>query len=342
MFLEEGGIFSESLRSLRDMNGKIIHEHSASATTTAPLEGETVSSTRARSAETAVLTAAALFAFAANSLLCRSALGPRLIDPTSFTSIRVVSGALTLTALIKVLPSQSDRSRGAGGSWASAFALFAYALGFSLAYVRIGAGVGALVLFGTVQITMVSWGLVTGERPRLGEWIGLGIAVLGLFVFMLPGAHAPDPIGTGLMIVAGIAWGVYSLRGRKSARPLLTTADNFVRAVPFALASSALAAVGSTVALGDLHGTASGIALAVASGAIASGLGYCLWYLALPRHSATGAALVQLLVPIIAALGAVLVLGESISLRLVGGGSIVVAGVATAIGAKAVARRSTS
>jgi len=282
--------------------------------------------------QTAALTTAALFAFAANSLLCRSALAPRLIDPASFTTIRIVSGAVTLFALTKLLPSRADAPPGARGSWISAIALFAYAIAFSLAYVRIGAGVGALVLFGTVQITMVSWGLATGERPRLGEWMGLGLAVLGLAMFMLPGAHAPDSWGTVLMIAAGVAWGVYSLRGRKSSRPLLTTADNFVRAVPFAAGASA-------IALGAVSATARGAALAAASGAIASGLGYCFWYLALPRHTATRAALVQLLVPILAALGAVVFLGESITLRLVGGGSVVVAGVALAIGAKAAARR---
>jgi drug/metabolite transporter (DMT)-like permease len=287
---------------------------------------------RSASMQTAALTSAALFAFAANSLLCRSALAPRLIDPTSFTTVRIVSGALTLYALVKLLPSRGDASPAARGNWTSAIALFVYAIAFSLAYVRIGAGVGALVLFGTVQITMVSWGLATGERPHLGEWMGLALAVLGLAMFMLPGAHAPDPAGTALMIVAGVGWGVYSLRGRKSSRPLLTTADNFVRAVPFALAASA-------IALGAASATAPGVALAVASGAIASGLGYCLWYLALPRHTATRAALVQLLVPIIAAFGAIVLLGESITLRLLGGGSVVVAGVALAIGAKAAARR---
>jgi drug/metabolite transporter (DMT)-like permease len=287
---------------------------------------------RSASMQTAALTTAALFAFAANSLLCRSALAPRLIDPTSFTTVRIVSGALTLSALVKLLPSRGDASPVARGNWISAIALFVYAIAFSLAYVRIGAGVGALVLFGTVQITMVSWGLAAGERPRLGEWIGLVLAVLGLAMFMLPGAHAPDAGGTALMIVAGVAWGVYSLRGRKSSRPLLTTADNFVRAVPFAVAASG-------IALGAASATAPGVALATASGAIASGLGYCLWYLALPRHTATRAALVQLLVPIIAAFGAVVLLGESITLRLLGGGSVVVAGVALAIGAKGAARR---
>jgi drug/metabolite transporter (DMT)-like permease len=288
-----------------------------------------VNDRRSTSTQTAVLTAAALLAFAANSLLCRSALAPRLIDPTSFTTLRIVSGALTLFALAKLLPSRGDAPPVVRGNWISATALFAYAIAFSLAYVRIGAGVGALVLFGTVQITMVSWGLATGERPRLGEWLGLGLAVLGLALFMLPGAHAPDPWGTALMIVAGVAWGVYSLRGRKSSRPLLTTTDNFVRAVPFAAAASA-------AAFGAVSVTARGAALAAASGAIASGLGYCLWYLALPRHTATRAALVQLLVPIIAAFGAVVVLGELITLRLVVGGSIVMVGVGLAIGAKAV------
>jgi len=238
-----------------------------------------------------------------------------------------------------VLPSRADAPPAARGNWISAIALFTYAIAFSLAYVRIGAGVGALVLFGMVQVTMVSWGLFTGERPHWGEWIGLGLAVLGLAAFMLPGAHAPDPLGTALMIVAGVAWGVYSLRGRKSSRPLLTTADNFVRAVPFTLAASVVAVAVSSEALGGMNWTARGAGLAVASGSIASGVGYCLWYLALPRHSATRAALVQLLVPIIAAFGAVIVLGESITLRLVCGGGIVVAGVAMAIGAKAIARR---
>jgi drug/metabolite transporter (DMT)-like permease len=271
-------------------------------------------------------TLAALFAFAANSLLCRAALAPRLVDPASFTTIRIGSGAATLFVLSKVFALRS--APGARGSWVSAFALFAYAIGFSLAYVRIGAGVGALVLFGMVQVTMVSWGLLTGERPRAGEWAGLALAIAGLAVFMLPGAHTPDVFGTMLMMAAGIAWGVYSLRGRTSASPMLTTADNFLRAVLFAIGASAMA-------VANVHATARGVVLAALSGAIASALGYCLWYLALPRLTATRAALVQLLVPIIAALGAALLLGESISTRLLGGGAIIVIGVALAIAAKA-------
>lgn len=282
---------------------------------------------------TGAFTLAALIAFAANSLLCRAALRPGLVDPASFTTIRIASGALTLFALTKFVGSRA--AAGTRGSWVSAFALFAYAIAFSLAYVRIGAGVGALVLFGTVQVTMVSWGLFAGERPRAGEWAGLALAILGLSVFMLPGAHAPDSMGTVLMIAAGVAWGVYSLRGRKSSAPLFTTADNFVRAAPFALGAS-------TVSLASTHVTVRGALLAAISGSIASGLGYCLWYLALPRLTATRAALVQLLVPIIAALGAVATLGEAITSRLLGGGSIVVIGVALAIAAKATVKRATS
>jgi drug/metabolite transporter (DMT)-like permease len=280
--------------------------------------------------KTAMFTMGALLAFAANSLLCRAALAPRLVDPASFTTIRIVSGAATLFALTKVTAARP--STGARGSWVSAFALFAYAIAFSLAYARISAGVGALVLFGMVQVTMVSWGLFRGERPRAGEWAGLAIAVVGLAVFMLPGAHAPDLSGTVLMIAAGVAWGVYSLRGRKSSSPARTTADNFLRAVPFAIGASAME-------IGKMHVTSRGVVLAAASGAIASGLGYCLWYLALPRLTATRAALVQLLVPILAALGAVALLGESLSTRLLGGGTIVVTGVSLAIAAKATAVR---
>jgi drug/metabolite transporter (DMT)-like permease len=274
---------------------------------------------------TAAFTMAALVAFAANSLLCRAALRPGLVDPASFTTIRIASGALTLFVLTKWVASRA--AAGARGSFTSAFALFAYAIAFSLAYVRIGAGIGALVLFGTVQVTMVGWGLFAGERPRAGEWGGLGLAVLGLAVFMLPGTHAPDSMGTALMIAAGIAWGVYSLRGRKSSAPLLATADNFARATPFAIGAS-------TVAVASTHVTARGALLAAISGSLASGLGYCLWYLALPRLTATRAALVQLLVPLLAALGAVALLGEAITSRLLGGGSIVVVGVALAIAAK--------
>jgi drug/metabolite transporter (DMT)-like permease len=290
-----------------------------------------MNASRTEAARTAGLTLAALLAFAANSLLCRAALGPRLLDPATFTTVRIASGAVVLTFLARIGPAQARAARG-DGNWISAFALFAYALAFSLAYVRIGAGVGAFVLFGTVQITMVSWGLRRGERPSAGEWGGLALAIAGLGWFMLPGAHAPDPFGASLMVAAGVAWGVYSLRGRQSSRPLLTTAANFVRAVPFAIGASAMALL-------QWHASLRGVLLAVASGALASGLGYCVWYLALPRLTATRAALVQLVVPVIAVVGAVALLGEKITSRLVGGGSIVVIGVLMAVTSKARGRK---
>ncbi|MFL5357116.1 DMT family transporter [Archangium sp.] len=272
--------------------------------------------------KTAALTVLALLGFAANSLLCRAALGDGAwrIDAASFTTLRLVSGALVLGLLL--------RARGGGGgvrrgSWGSAVALFAYAAGFSLAYVRISAGVGAVLLFGCVQATMLGVGLFRGERPRVLEWVGLAMALGGLIVLRLPGATAPDPLGATLMAGAGVAWGVYSLRGRGNADPLAATAGNFLRSVPLTLGLSALA----LLTLGRPHATPSGVGLAVASGALASGVGYSLWYAALPHLTAMRAAVVQLSVPVVAALGGVLLLGESLTARLVGAGSALVGGV---------------
>src|SRR5229473_7406150 len=166
-----------------------------------------------REPRTLLLTLLALIGFAANSLLCRRALGLGLIDPASFTSVRLLSGAAAL-ALILALRGGSPV---AGGSWVSALALFAYAAAFSFAYVRIGAAVGALLLFGAVQATMLGWGLFRGERPRAAEWAGLAVALTGLVALVARGLSAPDPIGAALMITAGVAWGVYSLRGRGRA-----------------------------------------------------------------------------------------------------------------------------
>lgn len=208
-------------------------------------------------------TVAALIGFAANSLLCRMALRPGLIDAASFTGIRLLSGAVVLALLV--------RARGeamGGGGWISAVALFAYAAAFSFAYLRIEAGAGALILFGSVQITMVGWGWVRGERPRVLEWVGLAVAFGGLAVLTVPGAASPDLVGAGLMAAAGVAWGAYSLRGRSSQRPLAATAGNFARAVP---AAAVLAVAASS------HVSLQGALLAVASGAVASGIGYSLW-----------------------------------------------------------------
>lgn len=272
---------------------------------------------------TFALTAAALTGFAANSILCRMALQPSLADAASFTSIRLVSGALVLLALdCATARPQSDMPP--GGSWTSAAALFAYAAAFSFAYTRIGAGVGALVLFGAVQTTMLGWALRRGERLSAAEWLGLAAALGGLVALVRPGLAAPDRYGAVLMIGAGVAWGVYSLRGRGTARPLAATASNFARAVPFTAALS-------LGAWPSAHLTGEGALLAVASGALASGIGYSLWYAALRGLSATRAAIVQLSVPVLAAAGGVVLLGERPTLRLVVAGAAILGGVALAV-----------
>lgn len=270
------------------------------------------------------LTAAAMTAFAANSLLCRAALGRGLVDAATFTSVRLVSGAVALGILVRVSGRPSSGTR----DLRAAAALFLYALAFSLAYVRIPAALGALLLFGAVQVTMVGRGLAAGERPRAAEWAGLALSLSGLLALTLPGARSGgDLAGSLLMLGAGVAWGVYSLVGRANrGGPLRANATHFAWAVPMALAASLLSA-----SLGAPHVTVAGLALAVASGALASGLGYALWYATLPRLRATQAALVQLSVPPLAALGAVAFLGEAVSLRLVLAAVAILGGIALAV-----------
>ncbi len=275
------------------------------------------------STRTSVAASAALVGFAANSLLCRAALGARAIDAWSFTGVRLVSGALVLFVLTRVT-SKSRGEESSGGSWASAAALFTYAAAFSLAYLRLSTGVGALVLFATVQATMIGVGIFRGERPSGGEWVGLAIAFAGLVLLTLPGAVAPDPVGVALMSLAGAAWGIYSLRGRASRSPLAATAANFARSVPMALA-------GLAIGWSSAHASSRGVWLAATSGAVASGLGYSLWYLALPGLTATRAAVIQLTVPVLAAFAGVLVLGESIRARLAIAGAMILGGVAIAV-----------
>lgn len=262
------------------------------------------------------LTALALVAFAGNSLLCRAALREGAIDPVSFTAIRLASGALVLLPLAV---------RG-GAAWSvrGALALGAYALGFSLSYVTLGTGTGALLLFGTVQITMMGTGLARGER--LGGWqtVGVAAAVTGVVVLVAPGLSAPEPAGAALMAGAGVAWGVYSLLGRGVARPAAATARNFLLAVPPALVALLLARDGVAV-------EPRGAWLAVASGTLTSGLGYVVWYRALRGHTATTAAVVQLAVPVIAAVGGVLLLGEAVDSRLVGASVLTLGGVGLAL-----------
>jgi drug/metabolite transporter (DMT)-like permease len=267
---------------------------------------------------TGLLAAAALLCFAANSLLARAALGSARADPATFTALRVVSGAVALALL-----GAARRRRRAGGSWASATALLGYAGAFSLAYVRIPTGVGALLLFPAVQVTMIGIGIAQGARPSRRQWLGVAVALAGLAYLTRPGAHGGDALGAVLMVLAGASWGVYSLRGRAARDPLATTADNFVRATALALplATAFVLAKGGRL-------TFSGAALAVASGALASGGGYTLWYAVMPSLGATRAAALQVTVPAIAAAGGVLLLGEPVTVRLVVSAAVILAGVA--------------
>jgi drug/metabolite transporter (DMT)-like permease len=276
--------------------------------------------------QTATLTAVALFAFAGNSWLCRSALRGRSIDPASFTAVRIASGALVLALLVLL------RLRGGGvgrfaGSLASAAALFAYAIAFSFAYLALSAGVGALILFGAVQLTMLAGGFLAGQKPTAVDAVGIALALGGLAWLVLPGATAPEPLDTLGMALAGVAWGVYSLRGRRESAPaLVVTAGNFLRAVPLALAVLALAFIFSA-----LHASPQGLLLAALSGALTSGVGYAIWYAALPGLKAVQAGLVQLAVPVLTAVGGVLFLGERWSARLVLSTALVLSGIALAL-----------
>jgi drug/metabolite transporter (DMT)-like permease len=273
--------------------------------------------------QTAVLTAAALAAFASNSLLCRMALGRASIDAASFSTIRLLAGACTL---VLIAAGTRRDIRRAQGSWVSAAVLFVYTIPFSYAYGLLTTGTGALILFGSVQLTMMMAALAGGERPDGRQWLGLALAVVGLTYLMLPGLSAPSPLGASLMAAAGVAWGIYSIRGRGASDPVAQNASNFVRSIPMTL-------IVSVAALRFRHLEAGGVVLAVVSGAITSGLGYVAWYAALPRLSATRASLVQLLVPVIAAAGGLIVLGEPLSLRLVLSAGIVIGGIALALAA---------
>jgi drug/metabolite transporter (DMT)-like permease len=282
---------------------------------------------------TASLTAAALVAFAANSLLCRLALGAAQIDAASYTSLRLLSGAATLWLILAF----SGRSSSAkeGGSWVSAAMLFLYAVVFSFAYLTLDAGTGALILFGAVQATMILAGFIEGHRPHVLEWVGLVGAFAGLVYLVSPGISAPAPFGSVLMAVAGIAWGIYSLRGRGSGNPVAVTAANFARAVPFAV-------VVSVLVVPDFQISIRGAWLAVVSGAVASGMGYVVWYAALKGLTTTRAAVVQLSVPVLAAIGGVLFLSEGITVRLVISSIVILGGVAVAIWGRDYALRITA
>ena len=270
--------------------------------------------------QTTVLTAMAMFAFAANSLLCRLALQQGEIDPVSFAGIRLISGAITLAVIVRF---RSERSSPGHADWLAAAMLFAYVAFFSFAYLTLPAGTGALILFGAVQLTMFSVGLRSGEKFGSAAWLGLALAVAGLVYLVSPGVAAPPLLGAALMAIAGVAWGVYSLRGRGVADPLAATAGNFARAAPLAFLLSLL-----FIATAHAHTDAAGIVLAVASGALTSGIGYVIWYAALSKLSAMRAATVQLSVPLIAAFGGVAFLSEAITPRLTAASAAILGGIA--------------
>ena len=250
--------------------------------------GSDVRMTGSSRAQTATLTVATMVAFAANSVLARVALLGPTIDAASFTTIRLTSGAVTLLLMMRVTAGnrpQTARAVGIGGSWSSASILFLYAAPFSFAYLGLATATGALILFGLVQVTMIVGALLLGERPTVAQWLGLALAIAGLVYLMLPGIEAPPLSSALLMALAGFSWGLYSLRGRSAADPLVQTTGNFARSVPFVAGLS-------LVTLPSLHIELEGVLLALASGTLASGIGYVMWYAALRGLTATNAAVV--------------------------------------------------
>ncbi len=267
---------------------------------------------------TGALTLLALVAFAANSLLTRLALGSRQIDAATFTFLRLAAGAVVLAILVRAQSGNWAPFR--GRSARGALALFAYAAPFSFAYLRIGAAVGALVLFGVVQLTMIGYALSRGERPTFVKWSGILLATSGLALLTIPSAARPDLFGVLLMTAAGVAWAIYSLLGKAISDPLAANARSFLWSSPLALAVLLLSQT-------QVAATGSGVALALVSGGVTSGIGYAIWYRVLPRLTVTQAAVAQLTVPVIAALAAVGFLDERLSARLVVSGAAVLSGV---------------
>ena len=251
-----------------------------------------------------ILTLIALTAFAGNSLFCRAALRDAEMDAASFTTIRLISGALILYVVTR-----ASRGSEVRGNWLSAWLLFLYAAGFSYAYVNVSAGTGALLLFGAVQVTMIGHGLRSGERLQRWQVVGLGIALTGLIGLLLPGLSAPSISASVLMLGAGVAWGIYSLRGKGVGDPIGVTAGNFIRTIPMVVGLSLIMWQGHSL-------SAAGVGYAVGSGALASGMGYAIWYTVLPALKVTQAATVQLSVPVIAAVGGVIFLSEPMGLRI--------------------------
>ncbi len=268
-------------------------------------------------ARTLLLTALAMLAFAGNSLLCRAALRDSQIDPASFTALRLFAGALVLWLLLYT----RKRAATVPGNWAGAFSLFIYAAAFSYAYLHLDAGAGALLLFGAVQLSMITWGLLRGERLHRLQVVGLVLAAAGLVALLLPGTSTPSLSASCLMVLAGIAWGAYSLLGKGTPDPLAATAGNFIRTLP-------IVAVLCLVALGSLEWDSAGVVYALLSGGLTSGIGYAIWYAAMPGLAAIQAASVQLSVPLLTALAGSVLLGESLTSRLMLAGVAILGGIA--------------
>jgi len=268
--------------------------------------------------KTTILTGLALIAFAANSVLCRLALGNETIDASNFTVLRLLSGSIVL--LIIITANRNITGGSTKGSWAAGFMLFLYAVTFSYAYISLDTGTGALILFGSVQITMILLSLISGIRLHFTEWAGVTIAFTGFVYLILPGVTAPSAVGFLLMTVAGIAWGVYTLKGRGSKNPLMDTAYNFFRTTPLVI----LLAI---ITINNANYSFEGILLALLSGGITSGIGYTIWYIALGGLSSMQAAVLQLSVPVIAALGGVVIVSEEITFRLTISAVMVIGGI---------------
>ena len=269
-----------------------------------------------------VYTAFALVAFAGNSVLCRLALKEAAIDAVGFSAIRLVSGTVMLMLVVRVMDERASLKP--AGNWVSATLLFLYVAAFSLAYVDLEAGTGALILFGSVQATMILSGLAYGERPHLLQWMGLTLALVGLLYLVAPDLSAPTFKGSILMVVAGVSWGLYSLRGRGTAHPLAETTGNFIRSVP-------LVAGLSLIMFWNIHFSTNGILLAALSGSVTSGLGYVIWYSALKGLTTIQAATVQLLVPVLAALGGLIFLSEGLTPRLLISAMMILGGIAQTV-----------
>ena len=282
------------------------------------MKSSLVNSTAKNLTRIVLLTGLALVAFAANSVLCRLALGEKAIDASSFTIIRLLSGAIVLLILFKI--KNNELSSNSKGSWYSGIMLFLYAITFSFAYITLDTGTGALILFGSVQITMIALSLLSGNRLHFTEWLGVIIAFAGFLYLIMPGVTAPSTTGFLLMTVAGVAWGIYTINGKGSKNPLSDTTFNFLRTVPFII-------IMLLVVLKDVNFTSKGILLAIISGGVTSGIGYTIWYMALKGLTSTQAAVVQLLVPVIAAFGGVIFIFEKITFRLTISSTMILGGI---------------